>query len=49
VAPTWDDLGQFAAIAAIRMLLSYSLDRDMHAIDERRRADETDRGRTEPV
>lgn len=40
IAPTWDDLGKFAAIAAIRTLLSWSLDRDMDAIAERQRADE---------
>lgn len=39
IAPTWDDLGKFAAIAAIRTLLSYSLDRDMDAVNERQRAD----------
>ena len=38
IAPTWDDLGKFAAIAAIRTLLSYSLDRDMDAVNERQRA-----------
>jgi uncharacterized membrane protein len=40
VAPSWDDLGRFAAIAAIRALLSYSLDRDMNAIAERQRLDD---------
>lgn len=40
IAPTWEALGQFAAIAAIRTLLSYSLDRDMSAVLERQRADE---------
>ena len=40
IAPTWDDLGKFAAIAAIRTLLSFSLDRDLDAISERQRADE---------
>ena len=39
IAPTWDDLGKLAAIAAIRTLLSYSLDRDMDAVDKRQRAD----------
>jgi len=40
ISPSWEDLGKFAAIAAIRLLLSYSLDRDMTAIGERQRADE---------
>lgn len=40
IAPTWDDLGKFAAIAAIRTLLSFFLDRDLDAISERQRADE---------
>lgn len=40
ISPTWDDLGKFAAIAAIRTLLSVSLDRDMNAISERQHADE---------
>jgi uncharacterized membrane protein len=39
IAPNWDDLGKFAAIAAIRTLLSYSLDRDLDAISARQRAD----------
>ena len=39
VAPSWDALGKFAAIAAIRTLLSFSLDRDMDAVVERQRAD----------
>jgi uncharacterized membrane protein len=29
VAPTWQDIGQLAAIAAIRTLLSYFLERDV--------------------
>jgi uncharacterized membrane protein len=33
IAPTWDDIGQLAAIAAIRTVLNYFLERD---IDERR-------------
>jgi uncharacterized membrane protein len=39
IAPTWDDLGKLAAIAAIRTVLSYSLDRDMDAVAKRQRAD----------
>lgn len=40
IAPSWDDLGKFAAIAAIRTLLSYFLDRDLDTIDQRQRVDE---------
>jgi uncharacterized membrane protein len=40
IAPSWDDLGKFAAIAAIRAFLSYFLDRDLDAISERQRVDE---------
>jgi uncharacterized membrane protein len=40
IAPSWDDLGKFAAIAAIRTFLSYFLDRDLDAISERQRVDE---------
>ena len=40
IAPSWDDLGKFAAIAAIRTFLSYFLDRDLDTIDQRQRVDE---------
>lgn len=38
IAPTWDDIGQLAAIAAIRTLLNFFLARDLEtaAEDERR-------------
>ena len=43
VAPTWDQIGRVAAIAAIRTMLTFFLDRDIEAIRERdetrRRAD----------
>ena len=32
VAPTWDDLGQLAAIAAIRTFLNIFLERDIHDV-----------------
>ena len=32
VAPTWDDLGQLAAIAAIRTFLNVFLERDIHDV-----------------
>jgi uncharacterized membrane protein len=35
VAPTWDQIGRVAAIAAIRTLLTFFLDRDIEAIRER--------------
>jgi uncharacterized membrane protein len=31
IAPTWDDIGQLAAIAAIRTALNYFLERDVEA------------------
>lgn len=34
VAPSWQDIGQLAAIAAIRTLLSYSLGRDLEAYSQ---------------
>ena len=43
IAPSWDDLGKFAAIAAIRTLLSFSLDRDLDAISKRQRDDDATR------
>ena len=49
VAPSWEALGQFAAIAAIRTLLSYSLDRDMNAVAERQRIDEATSGERLPA
>ena len=35
VAPTWDQIGRVAAIAAIRTLLTFFLDRDIEEIRER--------------
>ncbi|WP_380874499.1 hypothetical protein ACFB49_48360 [Sphingomonas sp. DBB INV C78] len=40
VAPTWDDIGKLAAIAAIRTGLSFFLERDIESIGETRSADE---------
>lgn len=34
VSPTWDDLGQLAAIAGIRTFLNFFLERDIHDIRE---------------
>jgi uncharacterized membrane protein len=34
VAPTWDEVGRVAAIAAIRTFLTFFLDRDIDAIRE---------------
>ena len=39
VTPTWDDLGKFAATAAIRTFLSWSLDRDISGLEARERTD----------
>jgi uncharacterized membrane protein len=35
IAPSWDDIGRVAAIAAIRTFLTFFLDRDIDAIRER--------------
>ena len=35
VAPTWEDVGRLAAIAAIRTFLNYFLDRDMEVVRKR--------------
>jgi uncharacterized membrane protein len=35
VAPTWDEIGRVAAIAAIRTFLTFFLDRDIDALRER--------------
>ncbi|MEP9360817.1 DUF1622 domain-containing protein [Sphingomonas sp. KR3-1] len=35
IAPSWEDVGKLAAIAAIRTFLSYFLDRDMEPLRER--------------
>lgn len=35
IAPTWDEVGRLAAIAAIRTFLTFFLDRDIDAIRER--------------
>lgn len=38
VAPTWDDIGQLAAIAAIRTFLNLFLERDVEALKAGREA-----------
>ena len=37
IAPTWDDIGQLAAIAAIRTFLNYFLERDLEAFMHERK------------
>lgn len=34
IAPTWNDIGQLAAIAAIRTFLNYFLERDLREMGE---------------
>jgi uncharacterized membrane protein len=41
VAPTWEDIGKLAAIAAIRTVLNYFLERELHTIQKD--------GRSEPA
>lgn len=36
IAPTWDDIGQLAAIAAIRTLLNYFLEKDVEAFEKKK-------------
>jgi len=38
IAPTWDDVGQLAAIAAIRTVLNYFLERDIEKYEAGREA-----------
>ncbi|NEX93754.1 DUF1622 domain-containing protein [Caulobacter sp. 17J65-9] len=38
VAPTWDDIGQLAAIATIRTALSWFLERDLSEFEETKKA-----------
>jgi len=48
-APSWDDIGQLAAIAAIRTFLNFFLERDITEMDEKRRERTHRTGReTEP-
>jgi uncharacterized membrane protein len=35
VAPTWDDIGKLAAIAAIRTALNYFLEKEIHHMEKR--------------
>lgn len=35
VAPTWEDIGKLAAIAALRTVLNYFLERELHKSQER--------------
>ena len=46
IAPTWDDIGQLAAIAAIRTFLNFFLERDVESFsapEQRRRREQADR------
>jgi len=44
-APTWDEIGHLAAIAAIRTFLSYFLDREIEDTRERQRERAPESGR----
>ena len=49
ITPSWDDIGRVAAIAAIRTVLTFFLDRDIDAVRERqpsRSAGDNDARRT---
>lgn len=41
IAPTWEQIGQLAAIAAIRTFLSYFLEKDLVEMARQRRESET--------
>ncbi len=41
IAPSWDAIGKLAAIATIRTLLNYFLERELHGEERRREARET--------
>lgn len=43
-APSWDDIGQLAAIAAIRTFLNFFLERDISEMDEKRREETSSTG-----
>ncbi len=40
VAPTWDDIGKLAAIAAIRTALNYFLEKELREIEQRTLAEQ---------
>lgn len=40
IAPTWDDIGKLAAVAAIRTALNFFLQREIDGAERRRREDE---------
>lgn len=44
VAPTWDDIGKLAAVATIRTVLNFFLQREIDAAADRRRAEEVQAG-----
>jgi uncharacterized membrane protein len=39
ISPSWDDIGQLAAIAVIRTFLNYFLERDLESVREMSRAE----------
>lgn len=43
IAPTWDDIGQLAAIAVIRTALNYFLERDLEAFTRQEAAPEIEK------
>jgi uncharacterized membrane protein len=47
VAPTWSEIGQLAAIAAIRTALNFFLQREIDAAQARRQPQSGDQGRRE--
>ena len=47
VAPSFDEIGQLAAIAAIRTALNYFLERELHAEQERLETDRPEPGATD--
>ena len=49
VAPTWSEIGQLAAIAAIRTALNFFLQREIDAAQARREPQSGDQGRREGV
>ena len=49
VAPTWSEIGQLAAIAAIRTALNFFLQREIDAAQARRSGQSADQGSSEGV
>lgn len=49
IAPTWDSIGQLAAIAIIRTFLSYFLERDLELTSEKETSDGNRDGKAQPT